>query len=155
MAELPLGVFLGIIIKEKHGLGIHSIRIQSVMIGECVMGPVLTHPIVFTSSNGICSESEQIIDPGSSGSRTVIGIVLDVESNQCLGDSECDCHFEGGGLGGPEVVEGEVEGDVEDCAGEVAVGSEFLSATDYFEYFFFDLAFEIRVEYVAVVIGME
>ena len=79
----------------------------------------------------------------------MIGIMLDIQSNQCLGDSECNGEFEGGGLGSPEVVEYDVEANVEEGAEEVSVGSEFLSSAYDFEYFSLDLAFEFRVEDVA------
>jgi hypothetical protein len=148
--ELSLGVALGVIIEQQHGFRIHSIRVQFVMIGKGMMRPVLHRPIVFASSNRIRSKSEQIIHPRFPGSRSVIRIVLDVEADECLCDSERDGDLHGGLLGGPEVVEGAVEADVEHGAGEVAGGSEFSSTADDFEYFPLDLAFEIGVEYVTV-----
>ena len=150
MDELSLGVALGVIIEQKHGFSIDGIRVQFVMIGKGMMSPMLSHPIVFTSSNSIRSKSEQIINPRFSGSSSMISIVLHVKTDECLCNSKGDGDFEGGLLGGPEVVEGAVEADVEHGAGEVAGGSEFFSTAYDFEYFPLDLAFEIGVEYVTV-----
>ena len=80
----------------------------------------------------------------------MVCIVLDIESNESLCDSECDCKFEGGLLCGPEVIEDDVESNVKECTGEVSRCSKFTASADDFEYFPLDFAFEIRVENVAV-----
>ena len=116
------------------------------MIGVGVVCPMLLHPIVFASTNEICSEAEDVVDPCAFGCGTVIGIVLYVEADEGLGDTECDGEWDGCGGGvGPEVVHGCHEADVEEGTGEVSWCTEFTSSADYFEDFTFDFTFEFCV----------
>ena len=80
----------------------------------------------------------------------MVGIMLYVEPNECLCDSESDGKFKCGWLRGPIIVEDDVESNVEECSGKVSSGSEFLASAYDFEYFPLDLAFEVRAESVAV-----
>lgn len=80
----------------------------------------------------------------------MVCIVLDIESNESLCYSECDCEFEGSFLCGPEVIEDDVETNVEECTCKVSIGSKFLASADDFEYLPLDFAFEIRIKNVAV-----
>ena len=147
----------GVIIKVEHGLGAETVGVFVSMVGIGVMGPVLSKPRPFASSNQVGAKAEEVIDPRFFRGRSVIGIVLDVQSDPCTRDSECngEKNSVGGakvGRGGEGVLEEEKGGDVEEGTEEVSGGTEFAAAADDFEDFRFDFAFEGGVEFVAVLI---
>ena len=78
MVEFPLGVSNRVIIEQQKWFSIDCIRVLLMMIGEGMMGPVLTHPIPLTPSNHICSKSKEIVDPCLFGCCPMVCIMLDI-----------------------------------------------------------------------------
>ena len=152
MPPFTFGVANGIIIKGKHRLRAETVRIILRVIGVGVMSPVLCHPIPFVGANEIGTESKEVIDPGTFGGSSVVGIVLNIQSNECL------CHTKDNGDGhttlipvavvkecggsGEFVLHEEEECNVGKGTEEVAGCSEFTSSANDFEHFGFDLPFE-------------
>mmetsp|Transcript_11129 Transcript_11129/g.24525 ORF Transcript_11129/g.24525 Transcript_11129/m.24525 type:complete len:236 (+) Transcript_11129:290-997(+) len=84
MPPLSLRVSNGIVIECKHRFRAEAIGILLTMVSVSVMSPMLCHPIPFVRSNQIRSKSQQVIHPGTLTGSSVIGIVLDIQPNECL-----------------------------------------------------------------------
>ena len=52
------------------------------------MSPVLRHPIPFVGADEIGTETQEVVDPGSFGGRSVIRIVLNVQPYESLRHTE-------------------------------------------------------------------
>mmetsp|Transcript_30461 Transcript_30461/g.65366 ORF Transcript_30461/g.65366 Transcript_30461/m.65366 type:complete len:252 (+) Transcript_30461:1444-2199(+) len=148
MHERTLLVTGRIIVPEKHRLGSVAVGVVRVVIGEGVVGPVLFHPQPLASSDEIGTESEQVVDPGLLGGGSMVGIVLDVQSDERLRNTVDDGQDVRGGCRYPKVLEREKEGDVEEGTRKITIGSKLTSASNDFEDFLLDFAFEFGVPLV-------
>jgi hypothetical protein len=83
-----------------------------------------------------------MVDPWRSRCRTVVGIVLYIQSDEGLGDAIDDSHLVGGLRSHPEVLQTEKQRNVEESTGEPSKGSKLLSATNNLKDFFLDLKLE-------------
>mmetsp|Transcript_5397 Transcript_5397/g.7810 ORF Transcript_5397/g.7810 Transcript_5397/m.7810 type:complete len:235 (+) Transcript_5397:717-1421(+) len=147
-----------VIIECKQGLRTKAVRIFFIVIGVCVMSPMLRHPIPFVGSNKVTSESKQVIHPRVFGGSTMIRIMLHIQSNKCLCDTKhnCQCHStlvpvvvvkESCG-GGEFVLHEEEESNVAERTEEVARCSKLTTSANNLEYFPFDVAFKLGIELV-------
>mmetsp|Transcript_31142 Transcript_31142/g.40274 ORF Transcript_31142/g.40274 Transcript_31142/m.40274 type:complete len:235 (-) Transcript_31142:87-791(-) len=147
-----------VIIECKNGLRAKAIRVFFIVISECMMSPMLRHPVPFVRSNKIRSESKQVIHPGAFGGGTVISIMLHIQSNKRLSHTKHNCHKHSTLVpvvvvkescgGGKLVLHKEEESNVAERTEEVAGCSELTTSAYNLEYFPFDVAFKLGIEFV-------
>lgn len=115
------------------------------------MSPVLLHPEPLAASNQVDTKSQRIVHSRITRRRSMIGIVLHIQTNQSLGKTKDSSQQEGGGLSDPEIQTSKVESDVTGGAKEITSCTKFLAPFDYFEYFLFELSFKGGVKLVTAV----
>ena len=148
--ERTLFVARWVIVPEDHRLGSVTIRILKVVVGEGVVSPVLFHPQPLASSDEIGSKSKKIVDPRLLRGSSVVGIVLDVQTDERLRDTIDDGHGVGGNASNPVVLHGEEETNVKESTGKVSGSSEFTSTSDNLEDFSLNFTLERSVPNVSV-----
>ena len=83
----------------------------------------------------------------------MVGIVLDVQSNEGLRDSIDDCQSKGGRSGHPQVLQSKEKADIENGAQVPSPSSKFTSTADNLEDFPLDFTLEFSVKLVSVVVS--
>ena len=142
MQKRTLLVTRRVIVPEEHGLGSVTIGVHLFVVGVGMVRPVLFHPQPLASSDEIGSESKSIVDPRFFGCGSVVAVVLNIQTDQRLGDTVNDGKCVGGNTGDPVVLESEKETNVKECTGKVSRGSELASTSNNLEDFLLDLTFE-------------
>mmetsp|Transcript_15092 Transcript_15092/g.42571 ORF Transcript_15092/g.42571 Transcript_15092/m.42571 type:complete len:393 (+) Transcript_15092:271-1449(+) len=135
-----------VIIEEHHRLRRKAVRVLVLVIGVRVMRPMLFHPQPLATADHVRTESEQVVDPDLSGCRTVVGIVLNIQTDHRQGNTVHGGKRVRGWSHHPSVLQVECQRNVTQDAEEVPRRAEFTSATHDFEHFGLDFAFEFGVE---------
>ena len=84
------------------------------------------------------------------GHGTVIGIVLDIQSNRSLGQTIDNGKRPGGALGHPEVLKVKENGNVGNASEPESWSGKLAATTDNLEHFTLDFAFKLGVKLVSV-----
>jgi hypothetical protein len=139
-----------IVVKQQHGFGAKRVGILFGVVGVAMVCPVLLHPQPLAATNQVGKDTEKVIDPGAFGTGSVIGIMLDIHTNQGLGNAKEEGHGNSGALKRKEVLKVAKGRAITDGAKEPSIGSEFFSAADNLKDFAFDFAFKLGIKLVSV-----
>mmetsp|Transcript_16482 Transcript_16482/g.40255 ORF Transcript_16482/g.40255 Transcript_16482/m.40255 type:complete len:242 (-) Transcript_16482:221-946(-) len=148
MDKGPLGVVGFIVVEQNHGFGTQGIGILGPVVGKGVVSPMLFHPQPLGSANEISTQSVHVVDPWSLGGSSVVGIVLDVQSNEGLRDSIDNGKSKGSRGGHPQVLQSKEKTHVENGSNVPSPGSKFTTTADNLEDFTLDFTFEFSVKLV-------
>ena len=149
MHESTLFVARRIIVPEEHGFGSVTVGIIGMVIGVGMMRPMLFHPQPFAASNEIGSESKKFVDPGLLGGGSVVGVVLNIQTDKRLRDTIDHGQGIGGNAKYPVVLKSEKETDVKECTSKPSPSSELFSGFDNLEHFLLNFTFEFGVPLVS------
>mmetsp|Transcript_24670 Transcript_24670/g.44616 ORF Transcript_24670/g.44616 Transcript_24670/m.44616 type:complete len:256 (-) Transcript_24670:196-963(-) len=137
-----------IIVKQEHGFGAKAVGVLFCMISIRVVCPMLFQPEPFRSSNEICSQSKNIIDPWFLGGSSVIGVMLHIQTNKGLRNTIEYCQPKGRSIHDPQILESKEESNVEKGARKVSGRTKLSSTTDNLEDFLFNLSFKRSIKFV-------
>jgi hypothetical protein len=138
-----------IIVPEQHGLGSVTVGVISMVIGVGMVRPVLFHPQPFAASDEIGSESKKLVDPGFLGGCSVVGVVLNIQTDKRLRDTVDHSHGIRGNAKYPVVLHSEKEADVKECTSKPSPSSELFSGFHNLENFLLDFTLEFGVPLVS------
>lgn len=111
-------------------------------------GPVLFHPKPLATADEVSSKTQKVVDPRPLRSSSMVGIMLDIQTNKSLGDPVNDSHGVAGFSGNPKVLHVEKETNVTHSTSIPSECSELLTTSNNLEDFTLDLALERGVELV-------
>ena len=148
---LARGMVERVVVKEEHGLGSTTIGVLLFVVGVGVVGPVLFHPEPLASSNQVGSQTQEVVDPRSLGSGSVVGIVLDIQPNESLGDTVQNGHAHGASLDNPHVLEAKEQTNIEEASEVPPHGAKLTTTSDNLEDLRLEFPLKGCVKLVAVV----
>ena len=115
---------------------------------------MLLHPNQFGPTNKINGIAQNLIDPRCSRRGSVIGIVLNVETNQGLRNPVENGQRKTGARGHPAILQIEKQGHVTDTTAPPSRRSVVPTGRNEFVHFPFDLAFKFGIKSVlALIVG--
>ena len=119
------------------------------MVSERVVSPVLLLPQPLAAANKVCTKTKQIVPERTLGAGSVVGIVLDIHSDQRFRDAIDNRKSNRCSNSNPLILKVKEEGDVAEGPEEPSVRAKLLAATDDFENLSLYFAFKLSVELVA------
>jgi hypothetical protein len=139
-----------IVIEEQHGLGTKTVGVLFGVVGVGVVRPMLLLPEPLGASNKVRSESEKVIHPCFLGRSTMIGIVLNIETNECLGHTINDCQPKGRTVQDPQILKKKEETNEEEGTKEVSRCAKLSSTTHNLKHFLLDFSLKGSIKLVSV-----
>ena len=105
-------------------------------------------PKPLASTDEISTKSKDVVDVVVLRCGSVVGIVLNIQTNQCLGNTIDDGKGPRRSVGDPKVLKVEEKGNIKGATGMPSKSSEFSPTTNNLKDFALDFSLKFGVELV-------
>lgn len=138
-----------IVVEQHHGLGTKRVGVVLCVVRVRMVRPVLFLPEPLGTADKVCSQTKQVIDPGFLAASAMIGVMLNVHTNQGLGDTVDKRQLPRRSLRHPQVLQIKEEGYIANGTKVPTIRAKLATATDNLEDFRLDLTLKGRVKFVS------